>query len=205
MATWKNNTVTALSGWLIDNLSAHVADFVPDKTVFKRYKSPTIVAISRMTKVFAKCEGVATMHEANRHEPEQMTQTCLFENGLRHGTETFLSHGIVHLEIRWKHGIRHGDVIGYFPRHGKQSPVISRNPWVNGIRHGIERRWSSAGLLIAQHRWCNGEPHGLQEAWHRNGTKKYEQWFHHGEMYGQTEWNLRGMAAPPKEHTMTTR
>jgi antitoxin component YwqK of YwqJK toxin-antitoxin module len=57
-------------------------------------------------------------------------------------------------------------------------------PWVNGQKHGIEKRWYSNGQIRQETPYVNGQRHGIQRWWHRNGQLYWKTTYVNGERHG---------------------
>ncbi|MGH1366404.1 MAG: toxin-antitoxin system YwqK family antitoxin [Calditrichia bacterium] len=59
-----------------------------------------------------------------------------------------------------------------FQRTGQGAP-ISEERYLNGLRHGISRRWHAGGMLAYVHQYEFGKKQGEQVGWWRNGNARY--------------------------------
>lgn len=59
-----------------------------------------------------------------------------------------------------------------FQRTGQGAPITEER-YLNGIRHGLSRRWHAGGQLAYEHRYVHGKKQGDQVGWWKNGKKKY--------------------------------
>ncbi len=68
--------------------------------------------------------------------------------------------------------------------------VMSKIPYVNGKKHGMERMWwYSRGGKWSETVWRNGKKHGLYTEWYEGGQKWYERMWIDDEAHGvATGW-----------------
>ena len=90
------------------------------------------------------------------------------------------------IELRWhKNNVLHCEI-----------------PYVDGVKHGIERYWYTNGQLKYKNPYVcignlknkeNGKLHSIREAWYDNGQLWYKYPLVHGEIHGICrEWHLNG-------------
>ncbi len=74
--------------------------------------------------------------------------------------------------------------VEYYP-DGK---IKSKVPYVDGKKHGLERRWNEKGVIYSKTTWVDGKKHGLLTYRHENGDKYWVETLREGERHGLKRW-----------------
>lgn len=69
--------------------------------------------------------------------------------------------------------------------------------FVNGVPHGLEKRWYSDGKLLSQGVWVNGMLQGPFTEWWPNGIKKTLAIFENSKIVQHDQWDEKGNPIPP--------
>jgi antitoxin component YwqK of YwqJK toxin-antitoxin module len=54
-------------------------------------------------------------------------------------------------------------------KYWSSGELCSETPYVDGVRHGLQRSWRQNGELWSERPYVDGELHGMDKWWHRNG------------------------------------
>lgn len=105
-------------------------------------------------------------------EPKEILHFC---KGEKEGECAFyLPGGVPERVEEWSHGKLHGSVITF--ENGRPVMVM---PYVNGLRHGLEKHYAPSGELAAEINWCEDHRHGPSHYYAgRNATTE---WYYEGE------------------------
>jgi antitoxin component YwqK of YwqJK toxin-antitoxin module len=68
----------------------------------------------------------------------------------------------------------------------------SRNEFLDGLLHGLQREWYGNGQLASEETTCLGRRHGYCREWYGNGQLKSERLFEHGFVVSRKRWDERG-------------
>ncbi len=72
--------------------------------------------------------------------------------------------------------------------------VISKIPYMNDKKHGLEIWWYEDGTKWTEAMWKAGKMHGLERWWHEDGTKSYERMWRDDKHHGiRTQWYVSGL------------
>jgi antitoxin component YwqK of YwqJK toxin-antitoxin module len=77
--------------------------------------------------------------------------------------------------------------------HYTSGQLAKETPYVNGQRHGIQKRWYSNGQLWWKLPWVNDQRHGIERGWHPNGQLRWETPYVNGMRHGiRKHWKEDG-------------
>ncbi len=108
------------------------------------------------------------------HSNGQIKASMIFKNYKLHGEQiTYSDKGDVILRQTFNNGKLDGMKIAY-----KNNKKIYEQPYVNGLKHGIERHFKEDGSIKAQINWENDKKHGSEKIFHDHDT--HIKWYYKG-------------------------
>lgn len=106
-----------------------------------------------------------------------------YQNNLVHGTKrTFLPGGEPNTVEEWAQGKQHGTTVHY--RNGMKTSELT---FVNGERHGMEKRFRDDAELVEEIAWSHNNRHGPSRNYIGNDTQI--SWFHQGRQVSENTYD----------------
>lgn len=143
------------------------------------------VLLSETWYVHGKKEGKTT----RRYLSGKLSAFERHKEGKLHGKqEYYYEDGTIKTIMHYFHGKLNGEVILFWPSGIKKREVTFQK----GLRQGVDRMWSSGGVLIDEGEYEEGNPIGLHRRYFDDGKPLEERHYHTSMEYDHKQWDERG-------------
>lgn len=119
----------------------------------------------------------------------QLAEKVGFQGGKREGKAVFYyDNGLVSKIANFRANKLHGVVNNWSPN--PSSIKIVESNYVNGVRHGVQKKWYPNGQLFKEMNINMGVEEGMQKAWRANGKLYINYEAKNGRIFGLKKANL---------------